>query len=229
MFLSVRKNPRRDPQPRRKDCRTSRPFPESLAESEALSLPRASDAANALYSGTQQKLGGFTMRILKLAAAGALAVAIMAAPGSMQAQAGDTVLKPADIQKLVPTSVFYRGQQAPTELRNSGGVKFADGFFVLSTLVDTSGYSTGVQAKYQAYFITEVPIKLGGASLGAGIYGVGFVGDKFVVTDVGAHDVLIVPTTDDAGLKRPMPLQIVADPAGGYRLYAQRKYVSFSR
>jgi hypothetical protein len=169
------------------------------------------------------------MRILKMAAAGALAVTIMAAPAAMKAQAGDTVLKPADTQKLLPASVYYRGQQAPTELRNSGGVKFADGFFVLSTLVDTSGYSTGVQAKYQAYFITEVPLKIGGESLRAGIYGVGFVGDKFLVTDVGAHDVLTVPTTDDAGLKRPMPLQVVADPAGGFRLYIQRRYVSFSR
>ena len=87
--------------------------------------------------------------------------------------------------------------------------------------MDTSGYSTGVQAKYQAYFITEVPLKVGGKNLPAGIYGVGFVGDKFLVTDVGAHDVLMVATADDAGLKRPMPLQVVADPAGGFRLYAQ--------
>jgi hypothetical protein len=163
-----------------------------------------------------------------LAAAGMLAVTMLA-PAAMKAQAGDTVLKPADTQKILPASVFYRGQQAPTELRNSGGVKFADGFFVLSTLVDTSGYSTGVQAKYQAYFIAEVPIKVGGENLPAGIYGVGFVGDKFLVTDVGAHDVLSVNSGDDAGLKHPMPLQVVADPAGGFRLYAGRKYVSFSR
>jgi hypothetical protein len=167
--------------------------------------------------------------ILKMAGAGALAVAMMAVPGTMKAQGSDQVLKPAETQKLLPTSVFYRGQQAPTQLRNSGGVKFADGFFVLSTLVDTSGYSTGIQAKYQAYFINEVAIKVGGESLAAGIYGVGFVGDKFVVTDVGAHDVLSVAAGDDAGLKHPMPLQVVADPAGGYRLYAGRKYVIFSR
>ncbi|MGA3373348.1 MAG: hypothetical protein ABSC48_16455 [Terracidiphilus sp.] len=169
------------------------------------------------------------MRILKLAAAGALAVTIMAAPAAIKAQAGDTVLKPADTPKLLPATVYYRGQQAPTELRNSGGVKFADGFFVLSTLVDTSGYSTGIQAKYQAYFITEVPLKVGGQSLAAGIYGVGFVGDKFVVTDVGAHDVLTVAAFEDAGLKLPRPLQVAADGAGGYRLYAGRKYVTFSR
>lgn len=166
---------------------------------------------------------------VKMAAAGMVAVAMMA-PGAMRAQAGgDTVLKPADMQKLMPATVFYRGQIAPTQMRNSGGVKFADGYFVLAGLVDTSGYSTGVQAKYQAYFITEVPLKVGGEKLPAGVYGVGFVGDKFVVTDVGAHDVLTVNSGDDAGLKRPVPLEFMADPAGGYRLYAGRKYVIFSR
>jgi hypothetical protein len=179
--------------------------------------------------------------ILKLAAAGALAVTMMAAPGSIQAQGGaqggaaavggvDTMLKPADMQKLLPASVYYRGQSAPTQLRNSGGVKFADGFYVLATLVDTSGYATDVQSKYQAYFIAEVPIKLGGENLPAGVYGVGFVADKLVVTDVGAHDVLMVNSGEDAGLKRPTPLQVVADPAGGgFRLYAGRRYVSFGR
>ncbi len=167
--------------------------------------------------------------ILRMAAAGMVAVAMMA-PGTMMAQAGgDTVLKPADMQKLMPATVFYCGQLAPSQMRNSGGVKFADGYFVLAGLVDTSGYSTGVQAKYQAYFITEIPLKVGGENLPAGIYGAGFVGDKFVITDVGAHDVLTVNAGDDAGLKRPVPLQFMADPAGGFRLYAGRKYVSFSR
>jgi hypothetical protein len=46
---------------------------------------------------------------------------------------------------------------------------------------------------------------------------------------VGAHDVLTVASHEDAGLKRPMPLQVLADPAGGFRLYVGRKYVSFSR
>lgn len=162
----------------------------------------------------------------KMTTAAMLAVAMMA-PGLMRAQ---TVLSAADAQKLLPASVFYKGQTAPTQLRNSGGVKFADGAVVLATLVDTSGYSTGLAAKYQAYFITEVPIKVGGQSLGAGIYGVGFVADnKFIVTDVGAHDVLTINTSSDAGLKRPTPMQVMADPAGGFRLYAGRRYVVFSR
>ncbi len=166
----------------------------------------------------------------KAAAAGVMAVAMMAAPAISRAQSGATVLKPAEIEKLLPEKVFYRGQSATTQPRNSGGVKFADGYFVLATMVDTSGYSTGVQAKYAAYFIAEVPIKVGGQSLPAGAYGIGFIADnKFVVTDVGGHDVLCVDSADDAALKRPMPLQVVADPAGGFRLYSGRKYVVFSR
>jgi hypothetical protein len=163
--------------------------------------------------------------ISKMAAMGMMAAATMAAMAQ-----GDRVLKPVDTQKLLPASVFYRAQSATTQLRNSGGVKFADGYFVLATMVDTSGYATDVAQKYQAYFITEVPIKVGGQSLPAGVYGVGFVADnKFVVTDVGAHDVLMVRSSEDAGLKRPMPLEVTADPAGGFRLYAQRRYVVFSR
>jgi hypothetical protein len=168
--------------------------------------------------------------IVKIAAAGVLAAAVMVAPTAIHAQDADTVLKPADMQKLLPAAVFYRGQSATTQLRNSGGVKFSDGYFVLATLVDTSGYSTGVAAKYQAYFVVETPIKIGGQNLPAGVYGIGFIADnKLVVTDVGAHDVLTVTTGDDAGLKRPTPLQVVADPAGGFRLYAGRRYVIFSK
>src|ERR1700739_3626425 len=120
--------------------------------------------------------------IMKFAGASALALSAMASPARSLAQGGDTVLKPADTEKLLPASVYYKAQSAPTQLRNSGGVKFADGYYVLATLVDTSGYSSDIQAKYQAYFITEVPIKIAGQSLPAGVYGVGFIGgDKFVV------------------------------------------------
>ena len=168
--------------------------------------------------------------IMKYTAAATMAFAVMAAPLAAIAQGSDTVLKPTDTPKLLPSTVYYKGLSATTQLRNSGGVKFADGYYVLATMVDTSGYSTGIAAKYQAYFITEVPIKLGGQSLPAGIYGVGFVGDnQFVVTDVGAHEVLTVSTNEDAALKRPTPLQVTVDPAGGFRLYSGRKYVVFSR
>ena len=120
------------------------------------------------------------------AAAAVLVGGLLATPAAMSQ--GDMVLKAADVQKLLPDSVWYKGQSAPAQKRNSGGVKFADGSFVLATLVDNSGYASDVAAKYQAYFVAELPIKIGDQSLPAGVYGVGFIGDnKFVVTDIGAH------------------------------------------
>jgi hypothetical protein len=168
--------------------------------------------------------------VLKMAAVTMATAVMMVAPAGVKAQSGDTVLKQEDMVKLMPDKVYYKGQSATTQLRNSGGVKFADGTYLLTTLVDTSGYSTGIAAKYQAYFITEEPIKIGGQKLAAGVYGIGFIdGDKLVVTDVGAHEVLTVSTATDAGLARPRPLQLVADAAGGYRIYAGRRYVTVRR
>ena len=159
----------------------------------------------------------------------ALTGLVMMVPVGAAAQ-GDTVLKPADVQKLLPASVYYKGQSAPSQLRNSGGVKFGDGSYMLVTLVDNSGYASDVAAKYQAYFVTEVAIKIGGQNLPAGVYGVGFIGgDKFVVTDVGAHDVFTVSSSTDADMKRPMPMQVTTDPAGGFRVYAGRRYVTVTK
>jgi hypothetical protein len=151
--------------------------------------------------------------------------AVASVPAS--AQAG-TVLKPADTQKLLPATVYYKGQSAPTQLRNSGGIRFADGYYVLATLVDTSGYSSDVAVKYQAYFITEVPVKFGGQVLPAGIYGVGVVNGKFVVTDVGGHDVLTSPTAADDSIRHPLPLQFLSS-GGDYRFYLGRQFVTLSR
>jgi hypothetical protein len=132
--------------------------------------------------------------------------------------------------KLFPATVYYLGQTAPAQLRNSGGVKFADGHFVLASLVDTSGYSTGVAAKYQGYLITEVPLKIEGQTLAAGAYGFGFLdGGRFLVTDLGGHNVISANSTADTVMKRPRPLQVIADAAGGYRLYFGRTYVRFDR
>jgi hypothetical protein len=144
----------------------------------------------------------------------------------------EEILAAADVgNKLLPEKVFFRGQIAPVEARNSGGVRYADGFFVFAGLVDSSGYSTGIREKYQAYLINEVPIEIGGQMLKPGAYGVGFLeGNKFVAMDIGANDVLQATSTKDAEMKRPVPLQFVAaSGAGNYRLYHGRDYVEFRR
>jgi hypothetical protein len=173
------------------------------------------------------------MRIHKLGifvfVAGLVLCGVSGVIGRVHAQAGGaTVLPAAESTKLLPEKVYFKGQSATTQLRNSGGVKFADGSFVLATLVDTSGYASDVQQKYQAYLITEDAIKIEGHALPAGAYGVGFVGDKFLVMDIGGHDLFSVSSHTDADMKRPMPLKVAAV-QGGFQLYAGRKYVGFSR
>ncbi len=163
--------------------------------------------------------------------AGAAIMVALGGSGWMAAQSGvNTVLRPADLEKLFPATVYYSGQCAPSQIRNSGGVKFGDGHYVLASLVDTSGYSNGIAAKFQGYLIAEVPLKIEGKILPAGAYGFGFLdGDRFLVTDLGGHDVLTTHTAKDTDKARPRPLEVTDAPAGGFRLYAGRSYVHFSR
>jgi hypothetical protein len=178
-----------------------------------------------------QGFSTFSKRVLmRMGIVALMAAGVMSLGAGAWAQAGgDTVLSAVEAGKLLPAAVYFKGQTATTQLRNSGGVKFADGFYVLAALVDTSGYSSDVQQKYQAYLIAEVPVKIEGRDLPAGVYGVGFVGgDQFVVLDVGAHDLFTVGSHTDAELKRPVPLKVAAA-GGGFRLYAGRRYVTFAR
>jgi hypothetical protein len=147
--------------------------------------------------------------------------------------AGDkeVVLKAADITtKIFPERVFFRGQTAPAQLRNTGGVHYADDMYVLAGLVDSSGYSTGIREKYQAYLLNEVTLEIGGQTLKPGAYGFGFVEGKFVVMDLAANDLFRASSQRDAEIKRPVPLQVLAaSTAGSYRLYVGRDYVEFRR
>lgn len=156
----------------------------------------------------------------------------IASAGNPPAEGKEAVLKAADITtKLFPERVYFRGQTAPAQLRNTGGVHFADDLYVLAGLVDSSGYSTSIREKYQAYLLNEVTLEVGGQTLKPGAYGIGFLtGGKFVVMDLGANDVLQVASQRDAEMKRPIPLQVAASsPAGSYRLYIGRDYVEFHR
>ena len=152
--------------------------------------------------------------------------------GNPPAAGPEVVLKAADISpKLFPERVFFRGQNAPVQFRNTGGVRFADDFFVLAGMVDNSGYSTGLREKYQAYLLNEVMLEIGGQTLKPGAYGFGFPqAGKFLIMDIGANDLLAATSQRDTEMKHPVPLQVVASSAAGsYRLYAGRDYVEFHR
>jgi hypothetical protein len=147
------------------------------------------------------------------------------------AMIGTKTLTATEAAKFLPTTVFFRGQSAPIQVRNSGGVQFTKDALLLVALVDTAGYSSSVQEKYQAYLITEASIDIEGHQLQPGAYGCGFVaGNTFVVMDIGGHDLFSVRSAKDSTLHRPTPLQVLPAPNGsGYRLYVGRDYVDFTQ
>jgi hypothetical protein len=141
------------------------------------------------------------------------------------------ILTAPEAAKSLPSTVFFRGQSAPIQARNSSGVQFTKDSLLVVALVDTAGYSSSVQQKYQAYLITESPVEIEGHRLEPGAYGCGFIAANiFVVMDVGGHDLFSVPSARDADLRRPTPLQILPAPDGaGYRLYVGREYVHIAQ
>jgi hypothetical protein len=170
-------------------------------------------------------------RVVLLSALAVL-LSIVSSAQTQKAAAKEGVLTAAEIgDKLFPDKVFFRGQVASVQARNSGGVRFADDLLVMAALVDSSGYASGIKEKYQGYLITEVPLDVNGQTLKPGAYGFGFVeNDKLVVMDLGANDAFQVGAKKDTDLKHPVPLQFIAGAiADVYRLYKGREYVEIHR
>lgn len=149
---------------------------------------------------------------------------------SAQAAGGATVLHATEAARLLPNAVYYDGKSASTQLRNAAGVHFTDGAYTLAVLVDTSGYSSEVQQKYQGYLLTETALEFGVHRLVPGAYGFGFVAGHFVITDIGAHEVLDAEASRDPQMSRPVPLQVVESSSDrGFQLCSGRDCVTFHR
>ena len=129
------------------------------------------------------------------------------------------------LASLLPPSVYFQGRSAPIQIRNAAGVSLANGAVVWATLVDVSGYSTSVQDRYQFYFVTEGPLFFGKTTLPAGAYGGGFLGDHFLLMDLGGHTLAEGPLQEDATLRRPRPLMMVPVSPSSVRLYLGRHWV----
>jgi hypothetical protein len=163
------------------------------------------------------------MKNVRLAAVGTLVAVLLTS--ALAQKVAQHLLSPEELKNVVPAEFFFRGQKAPTQLRNATGFQTADGKVTFAALVDASGYSTSIQQKYQGMLVTESKLNIGGSELGPGEYGFGFAADKFVVMNVANEDILSAPYQTDAELKRAVPLKMVEDGAG-YKLYAGKKWVA---
>ena len=127
---------------------------------------------------------------------------------------------------------YLEGNAIPAQKRNTVVLKDASGKRLVFGLLDTSGYSNEIQQKYIGMLILERPLALGSVHLAAGAYGFGLAkpqppegaGTLFVY-DVGGARVAEAPAAYDAGIARPVPLQVVTKD-GKSRLYVGRHWVA---
>jgi hypothetical protein len=160
-----------------------------------------------------------------LAAAAALA---LAAPAAAQVEK----LEGKAFDSAYVRDFYLEGNAIPTQKRNTVVLKDKDGKRLVFSLLDTSGYSAEVRAKYIGMLIFERPVTLGSAMIPAGAYGFGLkkaqvpesVG-ALLVYDVGGTKVGEATATYDAAIERPVPLQVVTKD-GASRLYAGRHWVA---
>ncbi|HEV7473072.1 MAG TPA: hypothetical protein VGN90_03420 [Pyrinomonadaceae bacterium] len=146
-------------------------------------------------------------------------------PLLVAAQDQATILAGADLTRVVPPGFYFQGLTAPTQMRNSAAVRFGADRFVIAGMVDTSGYSVDVRAKYEGFLITDSAITINGSKLGVGAYGFGFSNDgKLNILDLAGNEILSVSTTKDSTMKRPRPLMMTKS-GNGVRLYSGRDYV----
>ncbi len=153
------------------------------------------------------------------------------APNPQATTGQDGVLSSSVAEKLLPSAILFKGQLAPVQARNSGVLRLPAGAIVVASLVDSSGYSSGVRERFQFFLYTEAPLQLSPTKvLPSGFYGAGFLADNtMVVLDVSGHDILTTPTLADPSLKRPRPLQMLSMPGTGeVRLYLGRSYVTLN-
>jgi hypothetical protein len=157
------------------------------------------------------------------------ALLLLVLPAAALARQGwPRLLEGRELERVIPPGFYFEGQSAATQMRNAAAAQLGPKRFVMAGLVDTSGYSSDVQAKYQGFIVTDSPIIIGGSRLATGAYGFGFTSDGWLnVMDVGGRRVLSLRARSDERLQRPRPL-MMTDARNGIRLYSGRSFVLIS-
>lgn len=152
-------------------------------------------------------------------------------PASQPTNSGEAILSATQVNKFLPDTFFFHGEQMFVEFRNSEGILFPDGMHLFIALIDASGHASDTDEEHLACLLTEVPLEIDGHKLQPGVYGVGLDDQHhFVMMDIAAHRIFTARSERDLGLVRARPLQIISDThAHKYRLYIERNFVSINR
>ena len=159
-------------------------------------------------------------------AALALGVAALLAVVPAPAQAQEK-LEGKAFDSAVVKDFYLEGNAIPVQKRNTVILKGTDGKHLVFGLLDTTGYSAEIQAKYIGMIIVERKVTVGATALGAGAYGFGLHKPTppegpghLMIYDVGGAKVGEAPAQYDKALAQPVPLQFTSG-----RLYVGRHWV----
>ncbi len=129
------------------------------------------------------------------------------------------------LENIVPASFYFAGLSGNTQRRNSSAARLGENRWIVSGLVDVSGYSTEISGVYEGFFITDSPVRFGKKKLRIGAYGFGFAANGTAnLFDLSGKKILSVKTTKDTEMRRPRPLMMVPGEKG-VRFYKGRDYV----
>ena len=148
-------------------------------------------------------------------------------PDSARAQGGFEPVTADAFNKAVPADFYLEGNRIPVEKRNASVLKNAAGKQVVMAILDTSGYSSQIQQKYQGMMITETKLAVCGTTLGVGSYGFGLerpaatsnADATFKVYDQAGDKLAECGAKKDDSVKQPRPLSVVTPKAGAAKLY----------
>src|SRR2546423_15557940 len=93
---------------------------------------------------------------LKALTRGALILSLVGfAAAVVKAQDKPVVLAGAQLTRVVPTSFYFEGQSAPTQVRNTAAARFGANRHLIAGMGDTSCYSSGLRAQYGGFLIND--------------------------------------------------------------------------
>lgn len=149
------------------------------------------------------------------------------------AQQKFTLITGKTFDSAMPKDVYLEGNAIPTQKRNAALVTTASGTRALFSLIDTSGYSADIIAKYIGMIITEGDLAICGQHVTVGSYGFGWMlpgtgvdaPGKFSLYNLAGRPVADCSTQRDTNLKQPRPLQVVVAQEGTARLYHGRHFI----
>jgi hypothetical protein len=160
-------------------------------------------------------------------------LAYVALPVHLRAQGAFEVVTGKDFDAALPKDFYLEGNAIPTQKRNAALVKTPAGARVLFALIDTTGYSSQIQQKYEGMLITEGSLTLGGHQLGVGSYGFGYTKPaatssedaKLFLYNQAGQKVGECTAKKDTKIAQPKPLQVVTPMGEPARFYFGRYWV----